>query len=119
MRTECGSKVLVSKCSFLEQILVWGRTRAEDDPSNPRWCGSKWPRIVGRETSRNPKLRQPTQSSANTNIFTTFDKGSSGTKSFLEYRHDDNDFSGKKMIFMLSNSCGAILTSFDVNEMCF
>ena len=72
-----------------------------------------------RETSRNPKLRQPTQSSANTNIFTTFDKGSSGTKSFLEYRHDDNDFSGKKMIFMLSNSCGAILTSFDVNEMCF
>ena len=48
-----------------------------------------------RETSRNPKLRQPTQSSANTNIFTTFDKGLSGTKSFLEYRHDDNDFSGK------------------------
>ena len=88
------------------------------------WCGSKWAGSLGllaedRETSENPKLRQTTQSSANTNIFTTFDKGSSGTKSFLEYRHDDNDFSGKKMIFMLSNSCGAILTSFDVNEMCF
>ena len=72
-----------------------------------------------RETSRNPKLRQTTQSSANTNIFTAFDKGSSGTTVFLKYRHDDNDFSGKNMIFMLSNSCGAILTSFDVNEMCF
>ena len=36
--------------------------------------------VEDRETSRNPKLRQPTQSSANTNIFTTFDKGLSEKK---------------------------------------